>query len=50
MHEHADGSITYTFPNEPHPQLAFKDTSNKGALGLKAMTEDAMTDALAMAG
>lgn len=54
MHEHADGSVSYTFPSEPHPQLPCEDTSNKGAYGLKgkavaALDADEATDALAMA-
>ncbi|WZB38410.1 hypothetical protein SEA_BAZZLE_134 [Mycobacterium phage Bazzle] len=54
MHEHEDGSVTYDFPTERHPQLPRKDTSNKGKFGLKgavqaAMDEAEADDALAMA-
>ncbi|ATG86535.1 hypothetical protein J4T96_gp113 [Mycobacterium phage Finemlucis] len=42
------------FPDEPHPQLPFKDTSNRGKFGLKGAVQAAMDDteaddALAMA-
>ncbi|QFG10359.1 hypothetical protein J4U00_gp120 [Mycobacterium phage DyoEdafos] len=44
---------TTVFPDEPHPQLPFKDTSNRGKFGLKAAVEavadDDLDDALAMA-
>ncbi|ASW31555.1 hypothetical protein SEA_GUUELAD_132 [Mycobacterium phage GuuelaD] len=47
-----DGRIE--FPDEPHPQLPFKDTSNRGKFGLKgavqaAMADEDAADALAMA-
>ncbi|QDK03924.1 hypothetical protein SEA_LEWAN_137 [Mycobacterium phage Lewan] len=45
---------TTVFPDEPHPQLPFKDTSNRGKFGLKGAVQAAMDDteaddALAMA-
>ncbi|OYN81760.1 hypothetical protein [Mycolicibacterium sphagni] len=41
MHQAEDGTVSYTFPSEPHPQLEAPVTS-KGTLGLKPMTDAAM--------
>ncbi|QBP29196.1 hypothetical protein KNU48_gp047 [Mycobacterium phage Silverleaf] len=42
MYEDEAGNVTYEFPSEPHPQLPYTDTSNKGAYGLKARTSAAL--------
>ncbi|WP_124712936.1 hypothetical protein [Mycolicibacterium nivoides] len=54
MYEHEDGSVSYDFPTERHPQLPREDTSNKGKFGLKGavqavMADEDAADALAMA-
>ena len=36
VYQHDDGSTTYEFPDTPHKQLPYTDTSNKGKYGLKS--------------
>lgn len=50
VHEAANGTITYKFPDKPHPQPACEYKRTTTNVGLKPIADNAMIDAPAMEG
>lgn len=45
MHQAEDGTISYSFPNEPHPQPKVRLAPTKSKVGLKSLANAAMKGA-----